>query len=75
MKFMKKYDFIEEYEFEDFEEWLSNNKITNLNMNTQESNFVKDVPDKYILKTDNNVKFCFIDVKVGKEIGIFNEDK
>lgn len=41
----------------------------------QESNFVKDVPDKYILKTDNDVKFCFINVKVGKEIGIFNEDK
>ena len=41
----------------------------------QESDFVKGVPDKYILKTANNVKFCFIDVKVGKEIGIFNEDK
>lgn len=41
----------------------------------KDSNFIKDVPAEYILKTDNDVKFCFINVKVGKEIGIFNEDK
>lgn len=40
----------------------------------QESDFVKDVPTEYILKTDNDVKFCFIDVKAGKEVGIFNND-
>lgn len=40
----------------------------------QESDFVKDIPAKYILKTANDVKFCFIDVKAGKEIGIFNND-
>lgn len=40
----------------------------------QESDFVKDVPAEYILKTANDVKFCFIDVKAGKEIGIFNNN-
>ena len=40
----------------------------------QESDFVKDVPAEYILKTANDVKFCFIDIKVGKEIGIFNNN-
>lgn len=40
----------------------------------QDSDFVKDVPVEYILKTANDVKFCFIDVKAGKEIGIFNKD-
>lgn len=40
----------------------------------QESDFVKDVPVEYILKTANDVKFCFIDVEAGKEIGIFNKD-
>lgn len=33
----------------------------------QESDFVKDVPAEYILKTDNDVKFCFIDVEAGKK--------
>ena len=40
----------------------------------QESDFVKDVPVEYILKTANDVKFCFIDIKAGEEIGIFNKD-
>lgn len=41
----------------------------------QESDFIKDIPAKYILKTDNDVKFCFIDVEAGKKVGIFKEDK
>lgn len=40
----------------------------------QESDFVKDIPAEYIIKTANDVKFCFIDVKFGKEVGIFNND-
>lgn len=39
----------------------------------KDSDFVKNVPSEFILKTANDVEFCFIDIACAKEIGLFKE--